>query len=194
VTFHGAYADDAGFVLVGERPTPSGPVGVVTEIALSGSLSKAAVVDVRGAGPLRAVTRLGQSILACGDGGVLALVPERAAPRFVRLCEVPLLAVVATGDESAAVVGRGGFAFRVTRGLDYRLEAVQTTRDLYAVTCASDGVAWAGGEKQRVLYRGPQGWTRVPTGGESGDVRSMWADRERVRAFTDDGAVLEGRR
>lgn len=191
VTFHGAYADATGIILAGQRATKAGPVGVVAEISLIAPGAAPHVMEVPGCGPLRAATRLGSGILACGDAGALVLISPTAQPRVVNACEPTLHAVLTTSDGTAVVVGGGGFVFRVWPTLETRLDAIQTTKDLFALTQAPNGTLYCGGAGGRVLRRDAQGWVRI--GGSDGDgtVRALWAGASKVVAFADDGAVAE---
>jgi serine/threonine-protein kinase len=191
VTFHGAYADEEGILLAGERSAPDAPIGVVAEIALGSAGSSPGLVEVPAAGPLRAVARSDRSLVACGDAGALVRIVERAPPSVVRACDASLLAMTTFVGGSAAVVGRGGFAFRIGSSLDFELEPVQTMRDLHAVTRAPDGVAWCGGAERRVLRRDSTGWVRIGADAGTGVVRALCARADRVLAFVDDGTVLE---
>lgn len=91
-------------------------------------------------------------------------------------------------------VGGGGHALYISPRLEAQLEAVQTTRDLCALTIGSDGAAWAGAAQARLLRRETDAWVRM-----SGDVGitprvvAIWASAPLVRAVCDDGALLEGR-
>jgi hypothetical protein len=193
VVFYGAFADPVGVVVVGERPVATGPVGVIAEVFL-GTRGGAAwgLLDVQGAGPLRACMRLGSEVLACGDGGVLAMAPSDGnRPRMRRVCEPPLTAVVRLGDGTAAAVGGGAYTFRVWPTLDVQLEATQTQRDLSVLT-QGPGAIWSAGAGGRVLRRESHGWVRLGADGASGRVLALHASEHRLLAFCDDGMVLEG--
>lgn len=190
--FHGAYADVVGVVLVGERAMPTGPVGVVVEIPRGASGANAPrFVDVHGSGPLRAATRLGSGILACGDAGTLVLAPHGTAPHIVQVCQPPLFALLAMTDGTAITVGGGGFVYRVWPTLEARLDAIQTTRDLFTLSRAPDGTLFCGGAAGRVLRRDTPGWVRFGGNAGEGRVRALHVSGSRVLAFGDDGAVVE---
>jgi len=202
VEFHGAYADPAGVVLAGERLGAAGSTGLLAMMTVQASGLSLTWVDVPGAGPLRAAIRLDRAILACGDGGALAVMQGgRLETTFV--CGPPLLALAAAGDGSAVVVGGGGFVFRVQRTLEARLQAIQTTKTLRAIARSPDGSLYCGGEERRVLrwtptpYPSPERptgtWMRTGSAGAPGvSVIALAAAPERVIAFCDDGCVLEG--
>jgi serine/threonine-protein kinase len=192
VAFYGIFADAAGVVLTGERPIAAGPVGVVAEIFLGTRGTPWGLVDIPGTGPLRAGVRLGAEVLACGDGGMLALAPSNDRPRARKLCEPPLTAVVALGDGTAAAVGGGAFTFRVWPTLDVQLEGTQTQRDLFALAQGPGGAVWSAGASGRVLRREPQAWIRVGVDGASGRVLALHASDHRLLVFCDDGTVFEG--
>jgi len=193
VIFHSATADASGLLLTGERMTSGGVVGVLAEVPLGarGGLPLR-VMDVAGCGPLRAAARLASGILACGDAGALVFAREGSLPRISRACDASLQAVLPFGADTAIVVGAGGFAFRVSDTLEARLEAVQTQRDLSALARGPNGVGWCGGAEQRVLMRGPGGWTRAGSLPGSGRVVALHVTTTLVLAFADDGGVLEG--
>jgi len=193
VVFHSAVADASGILLTGERLTPNGVTGVLAEIPLGprGGLPLRAM-DVPGCGPLRAATRLGSGVLACGDGGVIVYASDLTPLHVARVCDAPLHAALAFSADTAIVVGAGGFVFRVSPSLDARLEAVQTQRDLFAVARSSNGVGWCGGAEQRVLTRGAAGWSRAGSLPGAARVIAMHVTTQRVLAFVDDGGVIEG--
>ena len=188
LAFHCAHADARGVILAGERSTPAGTVGVVAEIPRG---QEPRVVEVQGCGALRAATRLGASILACGDAGALVIIAPGEQPRVVNACKPALHAVLAMSDGTAVVVGGGGFVFRVWPTLEVRLDAIQTTKDLFALAQAPSGTLYCGGAGGRVLRRDAHGWVRI--GGSDGDgrVRALYAGASKMVAFGDDGAVAE---
>ncbi len=193
IAFHAAVADSSGVLLAGERATPGGVVGIVAEIPLGARAAVAPrAVDVPECRALRAVTRFGQRILACGDGGALALVEGMGAARVARICDAPLFALLPIGDGTAMTVGAGGFVFRVHPTLQAELEAIQTTRDLFSLAQGADGAAWCAGAEQRVLRRGASGWSRMGSLPGAARVRALHVGGSRVLAFADDGGVLEG--
>jgi hypothetical protein len=110
------------------------------------------------------------------------------------VCGGHLSAIEALDDGGAVTVGVGGHALYVTPHLDAHLEAVQTTRDLLALTIAEDGSAWAGAAQARLLRRTSGAWVRMS--GEVGispAVVGISAHARLVRAVCDDGAIIEGR-
>jgi serine/threonine-protein kinase len=193
VCFKGLSADGAGTVLAGERATASGPVGVVGELPLAPrGHHRWGLVEVAGARGLGAVVRVSGIMIACGDDGVIAAVRAGVAPRVVHACAPPLVALADAGDGSAVAVGGGGFVFTVRPDLTFRLEAVQTTRDLFTVTRAPDGTMWCAGDGGRILRRRGENWARVPADGVEARVLALRASSARVLAFCDDGSVFEG--
>lgn len=196
-TFHGVFADDDGIVLAGERTTESGTVGVVAELPFAASRSPVAArawptVDVPGCGSLRAVTRLGGAILACGDAGALVVARPGEPPRAVHVCKVPLMALLPLPDGTAVTVGGGGFVYRVQPTLEVELEAMQTTKDLLSLAQGGDRTLWCAGSAGRVLRREGRSWKRVGVDGATTRVRALHASGHRLLAFCDDGAVFEG--
>lgn len=194
IAFHGAFADSTGVLLAGERTTPAGRIGVLAMLTVqSGGALSLAWVDVPTAGPLRAVTREGRLVFACGDAGALAVM-QGGHLTSTNVCGPPLLALHPTPDGSVVAVGGGGYAFRVYRTLDTRLEAVQTTRILCAIGAGPDGALYAGGEDRRVLKWTQAGWVRAgaSAGVQGAFIRALVGAPDRVLAFCDDGSVLEG--
>jgi hypothetical protein len=109
------------------------------------------------------------------------------------ICGGHLHAIVPTADGGAVTVGAGGHALSLSPALHAQLEAVQTTRDLLALTLDTNGVAWAGSAQARLLRRTSGSWVRMS--GELGlqsSVVALWAGGRTVRAICDDGAVIEG--
>ncbi len=199
LTFLGAHADETGVVtLVGERPlrrssTASGEsIGCVAQVAQG---RVAFVTDAPASNRLRAVTRFaGGPIIACGDWGSLVRIDGPTVDHVGSICRGHLVAIEALPEGGAVTVGAGGHALYVSPRLDATLEAVQTTRDLLALTIGRDGSAWAGAAQARLLRRTSESWVRM-----SGDVGitpsvvAIWASERIVRAICDDGALLEGR-
>jgi hypothetical protein len=200
ITFHGACAEDSGVTtLVGERPSrgsnrPQGSntIGAVAQF-VGDRLSL--VSDAASCTRLRGTTRLrGGTYVACGDWGALVRLELGVAEHVGSVCGGHLLSIEAMEDGGAATVGVGGHALTVTPRLEAHLEAVQTTRDLLALTIGEDGAAWAGAAQARLLRRTGGAWVRM-----SGDVGiapavvAVWAGARLVRAICDDGAILEGR-
>jgi hypothetical protein len=153
------------------------------------------VADLPSVKRLNGVTRLGNGILlACGDWGALARLDGGVAELIGCVCRGHLSAIEAIAGGGAVTVGAGGHALYISPRLDAQLEAVQTTRDLSALTVAKGGAVWAGAAQARLLRREAGSWVRM-----SGDVGitsrvvAIWAGDPVVRAVCDDGAVLEGR-
>jgi serine/threonine-protein kinase len=200
IAFLGACVEDGGVVtLVGERPTrtstrpqSSNTIGALAQF-VNDRLSL--VSDASSCTRLRGVTRLrGGTYLACGDWGSLVRLELGVAEHVGSVCGGHLLAIEAVDDGGAVTVGVGGHALYVTPRLDAHLEAVQTTRDLLALTIAEDGSAWAGAAQARLLRRTSGAWVRMS--GEVGiapAVVAISAQARLVRAVCDDGAVIEGR-
>ncbi len=199
LTFHGACAEENGVTtLVGERPAQGAnrpqatTVGAVAQF-VGNRLSL--VSDAQACTRLRGSTRLRNgTYVACGDWGALVRLEMGVAEHAGSVCGGHLLSIEAMEDGGAATVGVGGHALIVTPRLEAHLEAVQTTRDLLALTIAEDGAAWAGAAQARLLRRSNGAWVRM-----SGDVGiapavvAVWAAARRVRAVCDDGAIIEGR-
>jgi serine/threonine-protein kinase len=205
-TFLGAHVDPLGTVtLVGERParrTGRAP----SQSATMGTLAQFArckltlLTDAPMCARLRAVTRLnrpgaaaGGGLVACGDWGALVRL-ELGVPEHVgAICGGHLNAIAALADGGAVTVGAGGHALSLSPRLEAQLEAVQTTRDLLALSVDPTGVAWAGSAQARVLRRTDGSWVRMS--GELGlqsSVVALWAASRVVRAICDDGSVIEG--
>ncbi len=192
--FHGAYADARGVLLAGEQLTHAGPVGIIATMNLQqGGLLALGWAMTRLAAPLRAITRVGDAIMACGDYGTIALLRDGRVAT-VQVCPQPLFAIAPSGDGGAIAVGGGGFVFQVAPTLETRLDAVQTTRALTAVTRGLDGALYCGGEDRRVLRREASGWVRAgaTVGAPGAFVRALLAGSGGVTAFCDDGSVLQG--
>jgi serine/threonine protein kinase len=199
ITFLGACAEENGTTtLVGERPTrtanrpSSNTIGALAQF--SGE-RVSLVSDASSCTRLRGTTRLrGGTYLACGDWGALVRLEMGVAEHVGSVCGGHLSSIEATDDGGAVTVGVGGHALSVSPRLEAHLEAVQTTRDLLALTIAEDGAAWAGAAQARLLRRTGGAWVRM-----SGDVGiapsivAIWAAMRVVRAVCDDGAVIEGR-
>ena len=200
ITFHGACTEESGVTtLVGERPSrgsnrPQGAntIGAVAQF-IGDRLSL--VSDAAACTRLRGTTRLrGGTYVACGDWGALVRLELGVAEHVGSVCGGHLLSIEAMEDGGAATVGVGGHALTLTPRLEAHLEAVQTTRDLLALTIAEDGAAWAGAAQARLLRRTGGAWVRM-----SGDVGiapavvAVWAAARLVRAICDDGAIIEGR-
>jgi len=200
VTFLGACAEENGVTtLVGERqtrgsnrPQAATTVGTLAQFA-NDRLNL--MSDAASCARLRGTTRLrGGTYLACGDWGALVRLELGVAEHMGSVCGGHLSSIEATDDGGAVTVGVGGHALYITPRIEAQLEAVQTTRDLLALTIAEDGAAWAGAAQARLLRRTQGAWVRM-----SGDVGitpaiiAIWAAARLVRAVCDDGAVIEGR-
>ncbi len=205
LTFLGAHVDDGGLVtLVGERPArqsqqrgvPGNSIGVIAQ--LSGE-RLTLVADAPSCTRLRSATRLTSgTLVACGDWGTLVRLEMGVVEHVGSICGGHLHAIMAVADGGAVTVGVGGHALYVNARLEAQLEAVQTTRDLFALAVGDDGAAWAGSAQARLLRRTQgtegRGWLRM-----SGDVGitpnivAIWASARAVRAVCDDGAVIEGK-
>lgn len=199
ITFHGAFRDDNGtMTLVGERPvrqamktSPWGTMGTVAQV-VEGRLTL--LSDSPKCARLRAVTRLRDgTLLACGDWGALARLELGVVEHVGNICAGHLFAIAPLAAGGAVTVGAGGHALSISPRLEPQLEAVQTTRDIQALTIADDGSAWAGAAQSRLLRRSSGSWLRMS--GEVGvtsGVVAVWASARLVRAVCDDGAILEG--
>ncbi len=201
LTFLGMHVDEAGTItLVGERPArthqprgaPGNTIGAIAQLTHD---RLTLVADAPSVSRLRAATRtMSGTIVACGDWGTLVRLEMGVAAHVGTICGGHLHAISALADGGAVTVGVGGHALYVNARLEAQLEAVQTTRDLYALTVGDDGAAWAGSAQARLLRRTQSGWLRM-TGdvGITPNVVAVWASSRLVRAVCDDGAVLEGR-
>jgi hypothetical protein len=201
LTFHGAHVDDIGTVtLVGERPArpnqprtaPGSTIGVLAQMS---NERLTLVADAPSCTRLRGATRLmGGAVVACGEWGALVRLEMGVAEGIGPICGGHLHAIMAVADGGAVTVGVGGHALYVNGRLEAQLEAVQTTRDLYALTLSDDGAGWAGSAQARVLRRTSTGWLRMSGDvGITPNVVAIWASARLVRAICDDGAVIEGK-
>jgi serine/threonine-protein kinase len=200
VTFLGAHADPQGTVtLVGERPArrdprASGPASTVGTIAQFARGKLSLLSDAASCSRLRGVTRLRSGVVvACGDWGTIVRL-ELGVPEHVgSVCGGHLNAIAALPDGGAVTVGAGGHALSMSTKLQAQLEAVQTTRDLFALAVDSDGAAWGGSAQARLLRRNAGSWVRMS--GElalPSSVVALWVAPRAVRAVCDDGALVEG--
>jgi eukaryotic-like serine/threonine-protein kinase len=202
LTFLGMHVDEAGTItLVGERPArntsqprgaPGSTIGAIAQLTHD---RLTLVADAPSASRLRAATRtMAGTVVACGDWGTLVRLEMGVAAHVGTICGGHLHSIVAIADGGAVTVGVGGHALYVNARLEAQLEAVQTTRDLYALTVGDDGAAWTGSAQARLLRRTQSGWLRM-TGdvGITPNVVAVWASGRLVRAVCDDGAMLEGR-
>ncbi len=204
ITFLGALVEDSGVTtLVGERPyrgtlartVPGNTAGVVTQF----NGDRITVVgDAVSCTRLHAVARLKSGLLAaCGDWGALVRVELGVVEFVASICTGHLLAIAPHG-EGAVTVGVGGHALSLGPRLEAQLEAVQTTRDIQALTVSDDGQAWAGSAQARLLRRsvvnGQNTWVRLSGNiGVTSTMVAVTAKSRSVRAIGDDGAVVEGR-
>jgi serine/threonine-protein kinase len=201
ITFLGGHCDETGVVtLVGERPyrqaapraVPGNTTGAIAQIK---GERVTLVAEASSCTRLNAVTKLaGGTFVACGDWGHVVRLEMGVAEHVGAICGGHLTAIEAMPDGGAVTVGVGGHALYMNPRLEAQLEAVQTTRDIHALTVGDDGAAWAGSAQARLLRRAGGTWVRM-----SGDVGitpsvvALHAAGRVVRAICDDGAVIEGR-
>jgi hypothetical protein len=189
----GATVDGRGVVLVGTRRSRS--VGVWVEAAFGKPPLPARTVD--SAPTLRAVARLtGGALVACGDDGALVRldVATHAAIPWERTGH--LTAIAPRSDGGALAVGTGGHALSISPTLQVKLEAVQTTHDLYSVTIGADGSAWAGATERRLLKRRGATWERVRLDVELAEETGILLAQpvgDSVLVVASDGQMLQGR-
>jgi eukaryotic-like serine/threonine-protein kinase len=200
VTFRGCYVDDRGTVtLVGEQPAPGAlrggvhgsSAGIIAQF-VHGKLTL--LSDVPTCAGLRGVTRLRTgNLVACGDWGALVSLELGVVAPVGAICAGHLNAIRALPDGGAVTIGAGGHALSLSPRLEPQLEAVQTTRDLFALAVDPNGVAWGGSAQARLLRRSGGSWVRM-TGelGLASSIAAVWAGPRAVRAVCDDGAVIEG--
>jgi serine/threonine protein kinase len=201
VTFLGAHADPQGatVTMVGERPARRARRGGAQTVTM-GTLAQFArgamtlLADAPSSARLRGVTRLrAGAIVACGDWGDIVRLEMGVTERVGSVCGGHLQAIATLGEPGAVTVGAGGHALLLSPTLQAQLEAVQTTRDLLALTVDPGGVAWSGSAQARLLRRTAGSWVRMS--GELGlqsSVVAVWAAARTVRAICNDGAVIEG--
>jgi serine/threonine protein kinase len=199
-TFRGCYGDDRGTVtLVGERPAhgalrggvQGSSAGTIAQFARGKLTLVSAAPTCAG---LRGVTRLrAGELVACGDWGALVRLELGVAAPVGAICAGHLNAICPLPDGGAVTVGAGGHALSLSPRLEPQLEAVQTTRDLFALAVDANGVAWGGSAQARLLRRSAGSWVRM-TGelGLASSIAAIWATPRAVRAICDDGAVIEG--
>ena len=200
VTFLGAHVDAPGMTvtLVGERPARRALRGGVQATTM-GAIAQfargklALLSDAPACARLRGVTRLrAGEIVGCGDWGSLVRLELGLAEHVGSICGGHLNAIASLRD-GAITVGAGGHALSLTARLQAQLEAVQTTRDLFALTVDANGVAWAGSAQARILRRSAGSWVRMSAElGLASSVVGLWASGRVLRAICDDGAVIEG--
>jgi len=198
--FRGGHADKNGVVtLVGERPAaPALRGGVqVSSVGTIAQFSRGKLTlqwDAVTCAGLRGVTRLrAGDLVACGDWGSLVRLDLGVAAPAAPICAGHLNAIGALPDGGAVTIGAGGHALSLSARLEPQLEAVQTTRDLFALAVDPSGVAWGGSAQARLLRRSGGSWVRM-TGelGLGSSIVAVWAGAQAVRAICDDGAVIEG--
>lgn len=195
MSFLGAYVEGDIVTLVGEVASAGKTAGVVVRYH-GGRLGAHAVVPSCGA--LHAVAPWHDGgMLACGDLGALVRFAAGQAEYVGSACTAHLYAIRAvTGDGAEAVaVGSRGHAARIDAQFQATLERVGTQHDLRVLGSGRDGILWAGAEGGRILCRTEGGWPRAnPELQVSGNVVALWFDPARsvLRAFCDDGSLLEG--
>lgn len=196
VTYLGAHLDPSGVAtIVGERPDRRGGAHAThATVVITDEATLPRVIDVPSIARLRSIARVSpRCLVACGDGGALVSIVDGAIDRTATACAADLTAIAALPDGSAVVAGKGGFVFQVWPDLRFKLEAIQTTRDLWAVAVDAGGLAWAGGVQARVMRRGSNGWVRVGADLQAGaTIVAVWASAARIVCVCDDGAVIEG--
>ena len=144
----------AEIVLVGELQSQRVPV---IGLLRPGQALSSRRID--GCQRLQGAARLVSGVLlACGEGGELVTVGQGAAEAVTWGRTGHLTSVLPAPDGGAHVIGSGGHALYVTAGREARLEPVQTTRDLTAVTMGPMATPWAGGQEGRLLRRTRSGW------------------------------------
>src|SRR5207302_11229273 len=143
----GHFAEQGTITLFGERPARSMPggqrsgpgstIGVVAQLA-GGRLQL--LTDAPSCSRLRGVTRLTTgALVACGDWGAVARIEMGVVEHIGSICGGHLNALAPLPDGGAVTVGVGGHALHLSPRLEAQLEAVQTTRDLFALTIGDDG-------------------------------------------------------
>jgi serine/threonine-protein kinase len=199
VTFFGAHVDapEATVTLVGQRAGRRTARGRADAMAAVAQFSRGILMSLSDVSPctcLRGVTRTSTGeIVCCGDSGTIVRVDERVGHNVASICGGNLHAIAALPDGGAVTVGAGGHALSLSARLQAQLEAVQTTRDLFALAVEPTGVAWAGSAHARILRRTAGSWVRMSAElGLSSSVIALWASAEVVRAICDDGAIIEG--
>jgi hypothetical protein len=189
----GAAVDGRGVALVGTRR--SRPVGVCVEAAFGRPPLPARTIDT--APTLRAATRLaGGALIACGDDGALLRLDGATSAAIPWERTGHLSAIAPRPDGGAYVVGTGGHALSISPHLQVKLEAVQTTRDLYSVAIGVDGSAWAGASDRRLLRRRTSTWERIRMDVELAEQTSILYAQpigDWLLAVASDGQMLQGR-
>ncbi len=194
----GAFTEDGDVLLAGERRSRA--AGVVAEIGSQSSH----LHRIDGSARLHAVTRLASGmLLACGSHGDLVHI------RAGGYVDVPwgktghLFALARTENGGAVAVGSGGHALHIvprtsltsepSNDLAGTLEAVQTTRDLVAVTLGDDGIAWAVGQNARLLERRGGTWVRVPVTNLESNLIAVSSVNKTVSVLAEDGSLMIAR-
>lgn len=199
VTWLGALADEHGLILTGESRTKAQGT-----LAIIDAGNEPLVRDVPGTVALTAAARLDAGVLlVCGTHGALFVIDGSEIHDIAWGRTGHLYAASRALDGGAFVVGSGGHALSIApphpslRGVapPATLEAVQTTRDLTAVTIDASGTAAAAGAQGRLLVRRAGTWARIPLETEERLI-GVWAPEGAPRpgeviALTEDGAVLE---
>ena len=176
--------------VVGERLTTGG--GFTLHV-VRGREHEAQLLETPTA--LRGIARtVGGPLVACGDGGALLHLqfPVHYPIHWERTGHLWAIARKPAGG--LAVVGSGGHALYISPSLDVLLEPVQTTRDLIAVTAATDGSMWAVGTDGRILRHDGTTWIRVdPSTSIPSRLIGVGAAGTGVVALGEDGTVVEAR-
>ena len=174
--------------LVGERLSTGG--GFTLRVA-HGREAEAQLIETPTV--MRGIARMvGGALVACGDGGALVQVqfPVHYPIHWERTGH--LCAIVCKPAGGLSIVGTGGHALYVSPSLNVLLEPVQTTRDLIAVTAATDGAMWAVGVDGRVLRHDGTTWIRVsPSVAVPSRLIGVGATARGVVALGEDGMVVE---
>lgn len=199
------YADDVVFEAVAVDPSGTRILAVgarhgraiAVEIAPRGIVRSFEFPDLP---TFRAVAWLDpKTAFVCGDAGALARIDDAGATRLGWERTGDLLAIAATVAPQPAVyaVGTGGHALAAfaTPGTRPALEPVQTTRDLFGLSIAEGGIAWACSGQARLVRRDASGtWRRVPLDPTPPtDLVRIAASSERVIAVGIDATIVEGR-
>lgn len=174
--------------VVGERLSTGG--GFTLRVA-RGRESEAQLIETPTT--MRGIARMvGGNLVACGDGGALMHLqfPVQYPIHWERTGHLCAIACKPAGGLS--VVGTGGHALYVSPSLNVLLEPVQTTRDLIAVTAATDGAMWAVGVEGRTLRHDGTTWIRVsPAVAVPSRLIGVGATARGVVALGEDGMVVE---
>jgi serine/threonine-protein kinase len=142
---------------------------------------------------LAATRLLSGGLLLCGEGGELLHLGNGPAEPVNWGRTGHLMALLATPEGGAYVVGSGGHALRLSGSLEARLEPVQTTRDLLVLGLGPGGVPWAGGDDARLLRRSAEGWIRVALPASlQGRILALHPGPESLCVLFEDGQIAEG--